>query len=471
MKLQKCHIASSYGYLLEDVIWEYSSLCREYEPKSQWTKIWDLCHALYFTHNDDFCDVLSEWLNEYKFNDSLECCAIRGDWDQLLSRVSSEEIPLLQAIKQRKNNHLGHLDIQVYDVAYQRVSDILSGNCNYDNLSLADRILATARFSRQGIPRYELFALAQRMQQSADTVEDYLLMGMIDNALAKSDDLWLQTHLGFTLVVLDIKSTVSFPKKDGFLIVDPIYLSMYEYAKEISTRGLWKEAVGYLCTCLENRQLWIKELLNNENFKSLSLKTISEVLDIAVKNNLEEIQDFLHFTLGRKHEANGETHSAAIEYAKANSCEDLERLAQIEFKRYLEDGQLGDIVMDTNQVKSSPQYTFLSLYKKFRGSIDEKRFKEASTLFLRLVNLEIPKKFDAVLLVDNDLILTDENIHYSYNNFIRLITLFKTIEEENEKQIFACDYYNLSRSEALAADLIWPKIRERISFKMSVSQI
>ncbi|RCH79853.1 hypothetical protein CU098_004152, partial [Rhizopus stolonifer] len=386
---------------VEDIIWEYDNLCLTYEPKSQWTKTWDLCQILYFSKDDaELYDSLFDWLDEYEPNESLESHVIRGHWDQAIELEQAS--PLKTVLEHLRDNQPVYLDNTTSNTQLDSIHRIISGD--YNQGSLAERVLATVRFSRPGMPRNELHTLAQRKQLGADEVEDYLWMGMVDSALAKSNDLWLQTHLGHALIALDIKIPETFQLANE-VIVDPVYLSMYEYVVEILKEGLWKEAIVYLSLCKEKGQDWIKELFDVPAFKESSNEYINEVLEVAGEHNLKQTQQLLHTILGKRYEDQGNTENAVIEYAKANDIGDLDRIAQDTFIQYLEKGILKNVVTDMKQVENSSGYAFLVNYQKFLTHLNQKEFKEASDLFSHMMTLNLPDQFDVVLMVDNDLVL------------------------------------------------------------------
>ncbi|KAG1311900.1 hypothetical protein G6F64_003451 [Rhizopus arrhizus] len=491
---------------IEDVIWEYNTLCHSYSPKAHLTKVWDLVLILYFsTQNDSYIDPLSDWLNQYYPVDpasptKLYQFIVRGDWTMTLDELNKlkeqeaerdqwavekvmEEIERWSQVEgidkwtEWREQVSSGLDRNQLSPVLLRVYAILlgdeEGGC--EGLGLLDRLLAIGRFSRPGIPLIELQSVGQRIYETTDPLDKtcaYLLMGLLDDGLSYSNDLWLETHLGHAFISVDVKLAQTFQLSNVQAIVDPVYLSMNEYVKTIVAKeDMWQEAIIYLSTCKENGQDWMMKLLGDPPLNEKKVEFIKEILAIAYEYQLNDIQRLLHNALGKRQEGMGDRYQAVIEYTRAQNVDALNRLSLVELNDYLEKGKLNDVVT-IREVEISQRYSLLVKYHQFHTLVNQKEYKQASNVLLELIeNKELlPNQYEIVFMIDTIEILKDKENHYSFEQCLKWIELFKSIERDESKHAFISKYYKFTHQVDLSSHLILTKLRELLSYKASLSQ-
>ncbi|KAI9362132.1 nucleoporin Nup85-like protein [Pilaira anomala] len=345
--------------------------------------------------------------------------------------------------------------------------------------SYFERLIAYIIFARPEITMSDLNSLAQRVVTDQDDIDAcaYMIMGCFDDAFEACQDLWLQTHLGHALILVGAKSTdqvqqqLEEAEEEKEFIIDPIYYCIDEYATMLAeNHGLWKEAVIYITACVENKELWIKKLLNENALKSKDMSLLNTLLEVAKEYNLNQLQKYIHQMIGHRYEDKKEIQQATIEYGKAHDMDSLDRFAHHEFSQYLKTGKLGHVVTNMDELKESPHYALLILYHNFRELLEKKDWSKASKLFLELLGYEhLPKKFEMVLLTDNLAILEDSGSHYTLEQLIDQIKLFSTVTTESIDQDFLAKYYKFVYHKELSSTIVTAIVRERMVNKAVIA--
>lgn len=130
-----------------------------------------------------------------------------------------------------------------------------------------ERVLGSILYARPAITMSGLHHLAQHAIYNDKSVDEcaYILMGCFDDAFEAQHDLWLQTHLGHALIAVGAKISNCLDNvkmsEDQEAIIDPVYYCIDAYATEIAEKySMWTEAVVYISTCVENREIWTKKV-------------------------------------------------------------------------------------------------------------------------------------------------------------------------------------------------------------------
>ncbi|KAI9487705.1 MAG: nucleoporin Nup85-like protein [Benjaminiella poitrasii] len=328
----------------------------------------------------------------------------------------------------------------------------------------------------------DLNQLAEKLQANVD--KDIILntctaiiRGCFDDAFQyQRNNIWLQTHLGYSLVALGIygKDTKGLNnRRNGQTVMDPIYYGIQEYASMIADKyNMWNEAVIYLTSCLDNKEIWIKQLLGNPPLPSKDINQLLSILDIAREYKLFEIQRFIHKALGQRYEQDKNIQQATIEYGKAQDLSSLDRLSDVLFTGYLNDGKLKDIVTDMEELKQSPRYAALIRYRQFRDHLENKEWKDAAQVLKELLtNKNLPPQFESVLLVDNLDVLQDSKHYYDASRLFNMIQVFKQVIQVPSNQTFIADYYRSVKHIDLSPTIITAKIREQLAYKAATAPV
>lgn len=214
------------------------------------------------------------------------------------------------------------------------------------------------------------------------------------------------------------------------------------------------------------------------------MSLLNSVLDIAKEHDLRDVQKYIHKVIGHRYEQKKEIKKATIQYGKAHDLESLDRLAHHEFSQFLKTGTLSDVVTNMEELKECSHYAVLILYHNFREHLEKKEWKRASQLFLQLLAHErLPNKFEMVLLTDNIVILEgkyytirkkkkffylythihiDSKPHYSLDQIIDQIKLFKKITDKTSAKDFLAVYYKLVHHKELPSNTVTAILREKM---------
>lgn len=292
---------------------EYVDLVHEYAETTEFVPVWDMSNLLYFSEVD-LATSLNDWINEHspmeEDENDYESAAhhlLRGNYieaidilDQLSGlteaqvtaiKIITQLIKQFQLLHQNKdkttyaeewNAWHEECDTEAYnfvricdesgkatdvDQEIRVIFDILCGDeeAIFYAGTYFERVLGTILYSRPVITMSGLAHIAQRVFDKGAEIEAsaYILMGCFDDAFETCNDVWLQTHLGHALIVVgakqaDIVDTSSVHEE---YIIDPVYYCINEYATTLAhKKNMWKEAVGYMTACVENREIWTKNV-------------------------------------------------------------------------------------------------------------------------------------------------------------------------------------------------------------------
>ncbi|KAI8095467.1 Nup85 nucleoporin-domain-containing protein [Thamnidium elegans] len=516
---------------ISHIVSEYVDLVHEFPEASEFEPIWDLAYLLYFsTKENDLVTNLNDWVNQYGSHlnytkdDMLKSITdialhhtLRGnfieavealndslaDLDQVQLTATQAIIQLLQKFRALQlirddkvkyaagwtelheecgiqlENFLRDFDNREksdVDSDFKSLLCVLNGDEDYILYAgdYFEKIIGCILYSRPTINKSDLAHLAQMVVLDEELdASRYIMMGCFDSAFEVANDLWLQTHLGHALITVGAKTTDPVPVEstETEYIIDPVYYCIDQYATMLAEKNnLWKEAVIYITACVENREIWIKTLLNESALKSKDMSLLNSVLDIAEKHDLSSVQKYIHKVIGHRYEEKKEIKKATIEYGKAHDLESLDRFAHHEFSQFLRTGKLGDVVTHMEELKECPHYALLILYHNFRVHLEKKEWKRASQLLLQLIEHEhLPTKFEMVLLTDNIAILEDSKPHYSLDQLIDQIKLFKAVTVELSAQDFLATYYKSVYHKELPSNTVTAILREKMVHKAVIA--
>lgn len=270
--------------------------------------MWDMANSLYFS-DLPWTTSLNDWINEHvpipTDENEFEIAVhhiLRGnaiEANDQLNAIQNLTEPQQSAVKILTNlvdqfRHLQQVDKITYATQWSLWHELCTTE-NYNFISMCEeiggtdidqeirvifdvlcgdeeaifysgtyfeRVLGSLFYSRPATTLSGLNHLAQRMIDKGLPVEAsaYILMGCFDEAFETCHDLWLQTHLGHALIVVGAKSTDKASSMGTEAIIDPVYYSIQEYATKLAEKNMWKEAVVYLSACVENREIWIKQV-------------------------------------------------------------------------------------------------------------------------------------------------------------------------------------------------------------------
>ncbi|KAI7865207.1 Nup85 nucleoporin-domain-containing protein [Mucor mucedo] len=498
---------------ISDIVSQYVDLVHEF-PETNRVPIWDMANLLYFS-DVPWSTSLNDWINEH--------VAIPDDKNefeiavhQILRGNAIEAIDQLNAIADLTEAQLAtikiitdlldqfqHLqgDQTTYAAQWSLWHELCATElCNFINMceevgdsnvdqeirvifdvlcgdedtifysgTYYEKVMGTLLYSRPATTLSGLTHLAQRLVDEDTQVEPsaYILMGCFDEAFETCHDLWLQTHLGHALIVLGAKQTdKTLLSVETETIIDPVYYSIREYATKFAEKNMWKEAVVYLSACVENREIWIKQLLGELPLKNKELSLLMGILHIAEEHNMIAVQRYIHQAMGQRYEEKKETRQATIEYGKAQDLKALDRFAHAEFSQYLRTGKLGDVVTDMEALKSSPHYAMLIVYHNFRVYIEKKDWKKAAEALLELLKDEhLPTKFEIVLLVDNFVILQDPRDFYTEEELLHLIKIFRVVTKDNVHHDFFAKYYQFIHHHDVQGSVVVARMRELLGYR------
>ncbi|KAI9019454.1 nucleoporin Nup85-like protein [Phycomyces nitens] len=213
--------------------------------------------------------------------------------------------------------------------------------------SFPETMIAVLIYSEPFHLRSDLAPIARRLElpEDVDQVTEvcYYVMGRSwDDVLERCGDSWLETHLGHLLLTAEF-----LPDGDDGLssdreqeaITEPIYYVIHDYAENlVSKYQMWREAVDYLSTCRVNREVWIEQLFGNPPLEYKSLDFVKEMLEFSKTNNMNKVQRCLYKAIAGRHEAEGESYEAAVNYARAGDRATLDLLANNILQGYLTNG-------------------------------------------------------------------------------------------------------------------------------------
>ncbi|KAI9260375.1 Nup85 nucleoporin-domain-containing protein [Helicostylum pulchrum] len=509
---------------ISQIVSEYVDLVHEYPKASSYEAIWDLANLLYFSGPEHtLVTSLNDWVNQYGSDptdaepeDILDIALhhiLRGNFieavaaltdtfshlDPLQLVVTKSVIHLLQKFQALQllpsnkyairwtelheecglllDNFSRDFDLRQrsdLDCDVKSLLQVLHGDQDaiMDAGDYFERIIGSILYARPTITMSDLAHLAQRVILENEQDEfAYMLMGCFDDVFEVANDLWLQTHLGHALIAVGAKATDPVHVESTEAIIDPIYYCIDQYATKLAEKdNLWKEAVIYLTACVENREIWIKKLLNESALKSKDMSLLNSVLDIAKDHNMRDVQKYIHKVIGHRYEEKKEIKRATIEYGKAHDMESLDRFAHHEFSQFLKTGKLGDVVTNMEELNECPHYALLILYHNFRLHLEEKKWKRASQLLLQLLAHEhLPAKFEMVLLTDNIAILEDSKPHYSLDQIIAQIKLFKKVTDKSSAKDFLATYYQFVYHKELPSNTVTAILREKMVHKAVIA--
>jgi hypothetical protein len=220
---------------------------------------------------------------------------------------------------------------------------------------------------------------------------------------------------------------------------------------------------------------------------SKDLEQLQSILDIATQYKLPQIQTYIHKAMGQFYERNQNIRQATIQYGKAGDVESLDRFAHQEFSQYARTGKLDNVVTDVKELFACPHYTILIRYTQFHENLKQKRWQEASTNVLSLIQHEkLPNRFEIVLLIDTLEILNGKKIliqspsyltnlllekqhYYASEELSELIRIFNQVTKDKSDQAFMSKYYKLLQKSELNPDIITAKIREKLAYKIAIA--
>ncbi|KAI8380662.1 nucleoporin Nup85-like protein [Choanephora cucurbitarum] len=521
-----------------EAIAEYSDKVHDCLETVHLEPIWELAESLYFPlypHSTaaDLAGELSGWLDQYyplpEEDDDWICTIrhlLRGNTAMALNGLESikqesqqPELdrmlgPLIQLIEQYNSlsatNTTGYIDTwqqwqEACQTHYQKFLDICQTNevdvdndsiywCHRiyqtligeemnqldDDVLLMEQLVAILLYSRPYLKPANLQYTAQQIESRENddellTIADYLLKGLLDDALDSSDDLWLQTHLGQALIasgaypIHHLKSTTA---EDG-VALDPVFYCIQQYAHWVAdTYGMWTEAFVYLTFCQENQALWIQQLLGkDEAHLSIPWEYVDKVLSLAIEYNLKPVEQFVYRAIGKHEEAQENRRQATVAYGKAQDWTSVDRLAEAALEGYRKTGQLDSVVMDMESLHQSQSYSFLIRYQQLKDTMAQKAWEEAAQLLWALLKDEhIPPKYSIVLLIDNRPILKDPKHHfYQLDQLVEWIRLFNQIKLDTTAFSFIQHYYNMTQQTQLTTEIILAQLREQLAFKAATA--
>ncbi|KAI7908303.1 Nup85 nucleoporin-domain-containing protein [Cokeromyces recurvatus] len=343
-----------------------------------------------------------------------------------------------------------------------------------------EQLVGTLLFVRPFRNVLDLNQLAQELEDDIDADSllstcTALVRGCFDDAFEyQQNNFWLQTHLGHALIAFNVYKknmkglTVS---KNGEIVLDPVYYGIQHYASIIAEKyDMWNEAVTYLTCCLENKEIWIKQLLGNPPLPSKDINQLLSILNIANEYKMPGVRRFIQRALGERYEQEQNIRQAAIEYGKAEDIQSLDRLATTLFNSYLNNGKLTNIVTDMEELKQCPRYAALIRYHQFRSYLQQEEWEEASHILKELLkNKYLPTEFGSVLMIDNLDILQDSKHYYDTSLLLNMIELFKQIIQDPSNQAFIANYYKSIKNADLSPTIIAAKIRERLAYKAATT--
>jgi hypothetical protein len=276
-----------------------------------------MSNLLYFSDNN-LATSLNDWINEYcpmeEDEDSYAISVhhiLRGNYIEAVdtlngilsdlneSQVSAikiiihliEKFQLLQENQTNKTTYVGEWnawheecetelnnflrmgdeagELTEDDQEIRAIFDVLFGDEEviFYSGSYFERVLGSILYSRPAITMPGLAHIAQRVIDKGAGIDvcAYILMGCFDDAFEAYNDLWLQAHLGHALIAVGAKSIdhvdsdADSVEKES--IIDPVYYCINEYATMLAEKkNMWKEAVVYITACVENREIWIKNV-------------------------------------------------------------------------------------------------------------------------------------------------------------------------------------------------------------------
>lgn len=315
-------------------------MTHDYEDASHLQPIWEICHILYFSKDNDIATELGTWLNEHEAIPSLEeqrandpdeeyeehnmigptwiwedarRQLLRGNFGEVidvlnfsLSFVNPNDafaihkiISLIQEFQEiREQQDEAAVYKEKWTTWHEKCVECAT---EYENSSKSteyadeksdeilllfsvlggkerllfgcgtfiENIVGTILFSRPQITTAGVNQLAQHMDYKdveTDTALkacELFLLGCFDDAFDVCDnDVWLQTHLGYALMVVgamnnDFRRLTKSANNEQ--VLDPIYYCIQQYASDIAEKfDMWDEAVIYLSCCSINSEIWIK---------------------------------------------------------------------------------------------------------------------------------------------------------------------------------------------------------------------